>query len=253
MFGLGGFSPRFVQAAEDDAALPVILVSTEDIYRALNKRERNRQMEPVLLLKKGLEVAATQLPRFIKNGANPSQFRIKPLDGEPMVDDASAETTQSPAQSPMTNPLRGFPASVVKAIRSRKRVLMLDPDQKSLKRLIDCLFICGFQLDNLHPLRVPSSLTWAINKYTPHVLVVDYHLSDAQNGLYLLQQVPSILDTVEQVILTIPPRQELTPGQFQQIEAFCSLRNVKILPKPVSRFTLKVILDRMLCETNARE
>src|SRR4051794_33638591 len=53
---------------------PGTLVSTEDIYR------ENKGMAPILLLRKGYEVAPEELPRFIRNGARPHQFLFKPDD-----------------------------------------------------------------------------------------------------------------------------------------------------------------------------
>jgi CheY-like chemotaxis protein len=147
----------------------------------------------------------------------------------------------------MSNPILETPANLVRAIRIRKRVLILDPDQKSLKRLIDCLFICGFQLDNLHPVRMAASLDWALQKYMPHVLVVDYRLSEGQQtGIQILQGLQSVLPFLEQIILITPPLQMLSEWEARRVKSFCQVWNVKALPKPVNRFTLKQILDQAI-------
>lgn len=228
-----------------------MIVSVEDIYRAINGLNRGRPGDPVLLLKKGIEVQATQLPRLMKNGADPSQFRLKAADGtESFVSDPVVPMTNVMSMSSMTHPLFEAPASLVRALRSQKRVLILDPEQKSLKRLIDCLFMCGFQLDKLHPVRMASSLHWALHKYTPHVLVIDYRLSEKQNGIQILHNLQGVLPSLEQVILTTPPLQNLSSWEARRIESFCENWNVHLLPKPVSRFALKQILDQAICQSD---
>lgn len=258
MFGMGGFGrsapvrkpvrPLFdKQELPEESSSPFMLVSIEDIYRAINRLKTGRMGEPVLLLKKGIEVEATQLPRLMKNGANPSQFRIKSADGT-----VSEEVTaDSFAGLPVTNPIFEAPASLVRTLRSRKRAIMLDSDQKSLRRLTDCLFMCGFQLDNLHPVRLSSNLNWALQKYMPHVLVVDYHLSGKQNGIQVLHMLQPALPSLEQVILTTPPLQTLPGWEARRIETFCENGNVYLLPKPVNRFALKQILDEAIQNTDS--
>lgn len=235
--------PKLVSESSTDlqgavSSPSLTLVSAEDIYRA-GGRESGRAGEPVLLLKKGMEIEATQMPRLMRNGVKPSQFFIKPTDGD-------AQALENFSGFPVTHPLRETSAGLAKRIRGQKRVLMLDTDSKSMRRLTDCLFMCGFQLDNLHPVRLASSLHWALQKYLPHVLVVDYRLGGKQNGIQVLHAIKPVLPTLEQVILTAPPLHTLPGWEARRVEAFCEAGNAYLLFKPVNRFALKRILDLAL-------
>ncbi|HEY9746333.1 MAG TPA: hypothetical protein V6C99_08960 [Oculatellaceae cyanobacterium] len=219
------------------------LISQENIYRPRNPELAGHARKPVLLLKKGMEITANLLPKLVRNGADPAQFLIKSDDGK--------LTPASFMSSPLsdTNLQTDAPTSLVRAIRSKKRVVLLDPDTKSLKRLTDCLFTCGFGLDNLYPVRMASGLSWALQKYAPHLLIVEYLLPGKQeNGLQALRELASVLPFLEQVILVAPPLQSLSDEESWEIQAFCRQWNVKTLSKPVNRFALKQILDQGIRE-----
>lgn len=111
-----------------------------------------------------------------------------------------------------------------------------------MKRLIDCLFICGLQLDRIHPVRVSEHLSWALEKYRPQLLVVDYHLQGGQNGLETLTALHK-LPGVEKIILTLAPHPILSEAENRLIEEFCREKDIKILSKPVSRYSLNRILQ----------
>lgn len=190
---------------------PVTLVTREDIYR-----------EQVLLVKKGYEVEMDDLPRLIKNGAKPSQFTLK------MSPEEAAEQ------------FLGHSNPILQLARSQKHVVVLDPDQKSLKRTIDCFFVCGFSLSNIHPVRLSAHLEWSLRKYQPQVLVVDYELLDGQDGLSLLNamQRPG---GIEHVILTLPAR-AFSSEEESLILELSKRKHIQILKKPVSRFALNRLL-----------
>jgi len=219
---------------------PGTLVSKEDIYR------ENKGMAPILLLRKGFEVSPEELPRIIRNGARAHQFLFKPAE--------SHEVGQIPEPEPLTQQLKEvrryglleeFDAAqnhrVQSDPRARKHILILEPDQKNLKRLIDCLFICGTPLDRIHTVRLPDQLAWAIGKYRPQVLVVDYLLPSGQTGLELLAGFASLHD-VEKIIFTLDPDSPVSEQEKKALESNCPSQSVKFLKKPVSRFTVNRIL-----------
>lgn len=256
MFGLGGFT-RSNPAKKPERQLfapkkkpgepspPFKLISNEDIYRIIKRSKSDRAGEPVLLLKKGIEVEPEQLHRLMKNGVSPSQFRIRQADSEALPEAAAWGVFEGAAA---TNPLLEVSAGLVRTLRGRKRALVLDSEPKSMRRLTDCLFMCGFQLDNIHPVRIASSLNWALQKYLPHLLVVDYQLSGKQNGIQILQTMYPALSALEQVILTVPSLSTLPAWEVRRLQAFCESRNVSLLPKPLNRFALKQILDESIGE-----
>ncbi len=190
---------------------PVTLVTKEDIYR-----------EQVLLVKKGYEVEMDDLPKLIKNGAKPSQFTLK------MTEEEAARE------------LLGHSNPILQLARSQKHVVVLDPDQKSLKRTIDCFFVCGFSLSNIHPVRLSAHLDWTLRKYQPQVLVVDYDLLDGQDGLSLLNALQRPAG-MEQVILTLPAR-TFSSEEERLILELSNRNHIRILKKPVSRFALNRLL-----------
>jgi hypothetical protein len=242
MFGF--FHPRNREvnpAALPAAALPSgTLVSKEDIYR------ENKGMTPILLLRKGFEVSMEELPRFIRNGARPHQFLFKPAE--------SPEIASLDSPGALPHPLKAlhrhgmtdeFEASPYRSLgsnhREKKRVLILEPNQKGLKRLIDCLFICGIPLDRIHTVRLPEQLAWAMAKYRPQILIVDYALPNQQTGLALLAGFTS-LHGIEKIIFTVAPDEPMGDVEIQTLETFCPEKKIKLLKKPVSRFTVNQLL-----------
>jgi hypothetical protein len=220
-----------------------ILVTREDIYR------ENKGMEPILLLRKGYEVTPEELPRFIRNGAKPHQFQFKhteePLRAYQLLPKPPIQSTPAPVLLRRTQPASDPPdtLSIRPQTGNRKKVLILEPDPKSMKRLIDCLFICGVPLDRIHPVRLAEHLNWVAEKYRPNVLVVDYALpGSAQTGLDVLTAVQH-LPWLERCILTVNPNQ-MPPknDNWQALEAICQERNIRLLVKPVNRRTLNRLL-----------
>jgi hypothetical protein len=239
MFGFIRQRNRELEKSAPAAQSAAILVSKEDIYR------ENRGMEPILLLRKGYEVSQEELPRFIRNGARPNQFHVKqglPLEPHQSIPIPSSrpQAQPSPARKGTSSSI-GVPGLPLKT-KNRHKVLILDADQKSMKRLIDCLFICGTSLDRIHPVRLAEHLPWAIDKHQPQILIVDYHLSGPYTGLEVLVALQQPVG-IQQVILTISPRPTLTEDEHRLIQHFCRENNIKILRKPVDRHTLNRLLN----------
>lgn len=238
MFGFIRQRNQNLEKSAPAAQSAAILVSKEDIYR------ENRGMEPILLLRKGLEVSQEELPRFIRNGARPNQFQVKhglPHEHQRAVPIPPSLQGQSvPMRKGTSSPI-GTPPGLPLKPKNRRKVLILDADQKSMKRLIDCLFICGTPLDRIHPVRVAEHLPWAIDKHQPQILVVDYHLSGAYTGLEVLVALQPPIG-IQQVILTVSPHPALSDDEHRLIQHFCRENNIKILRKPVDRHTLNRLL-----------
>ncbi len=255
MFGFRSFGRLAHQEAESSPAAAkrqtkeqnIVLVSKEDIYRY------SHDSDPVLLLKKGCEVTSDALPNLIRHGAHPTQFNFQ-LESELREEQEERETLPSfqrhrhHAIDPASNPIYN-PPQTPKSARQQKRILVVEPDQKSLKRLIDCLFTCGFGLNNIQPLRVPDHLHWAIQKHQPEILFMDYTLHGGLKRLTLLQELAQN-STIEQIILTLPPQFVLKPREEDSLRKHCGEKHIRILPKPVSRFTLgNLLVDAQHLET----
>lgn len=237
MFGFVRLNPQNLKSTPAGLQQE-ILVTSEDIYR------QDRGMEPILLLRKGFELTPDELPKFLKSGARTHQFYYKHT-GKTLNPNYQKPRTQKQDRPPlargMSNPLAHSTVSTLKSIQ-QKRALIVEPDQKNLKRLIDCLFICGLRLDRIHPVRVVSSVPWAMEKYRPQILIANYELSSSIDGLTLLQAFAQ-LSWVETLILTLPIGHLLSLEENAAIEALSHQIKIKILSKPVSRFALKHILN----------
>lgn len=214
---------------------PGTLVSMEDIYR------ENKGMAPILLLRKGYEVSPEELPRFIRNGARPHQFLFKPADDlewKPIPHQFKEVRRQELLAEFGSG---SFDSTRPAPPRQKQRILILEHDAKSLKRLIDCLFICGVPLDRIHTVRLSEQLDWAIAKYRPHVLMVGYHLPNGQSGLELLAGFHSLYN-VSRIIFTLEPNTVLNEREKNALESTGNSPSVQLLEKPASRFTVNRLL-----------
>ena len=220
--------PAPIKLFEGGARGRVVLVSREDIYAS-------RGEEKILLLRKGTMIDAASFSKFERHGVHADQFEIQTSGIQTLDEPGKADPA---VFSSHTNPITAAPPA------AKKRALVLDPDPKSLTRTTDCLFVCGVNLDRIHPLRVARHLEWALEKYRPQVLVVDYMLNSGTDGLCLLT---SVLEArtwdgvIEQTILTIDFRGRLNHSQ-EEITAWADIHGISLIPKPVNRFTLHSFL-----------
>lgn len=242
MFGFMRLNPQNLKSTPEGVEQE-ILVSREDIYR------RERGSDPILLLRKGFELTADELPRFLKNGAQMHQFGykhsnvpLKPSYSRP----GRPEAMRKPAQWDANQPTG--PANLPTGFQ-QKRVLIVEPNQKDLKRLIDCLFICGLRLDRIHPVRVAANTPWAVEKYRPQILVADLRMMGQLDGLTILQAFTEF-SFVERLILTIPAGYTLSTDENQVVQTLKARKNIKILSKPVNRFVLQRILQEVRPEAS---
>jgi hypothetical protein len=237
MFGFVRLNPQNLKSTPAGLQQE-ILVTSEDIYR------QDHGLEPILLLRKGFELTPDELPKFLKSGARAHQFYYKHT-GKTLNPDYQKLRAQKQDRPPlargMSNPMAHGAVRAIPGIQ-QKRALIVEPDQKNLKRLIDCLFICGLKLDRIHPVRVVSSVPWAMEKYRPQILIANYELSSSIDGLTLLQAFAQF-SCVETLILTLPIGHLLSLEENAAIEALSHQISIKILSKPVSRFALKHILN----------
>jgi hypothetical protein len=260
MFGFQRLGKPLDQTSHPAAgSTTMILVSKEDIYR------NNRGQAPILLLRKGQEVAMENLPKLMQNGVRPEQFSFQYRQPEPVKQAPGIRTGDSIRErstdhsgsdipvadllkkreafkAAVSNPIMASLRTAIPAERAHKKVLILEPEQKCLKRLIDCLFVCGFNLEKIQPVRIPDHLSWSIERHHPNILMINYQLSGEKNGVALLkslQRTPG----VEHIILTIDPYPTLPMAEEVALRKFCDEKAVKILYKPVSRFALNQLLN----------
>lgn len=234
MFGFIRLNPNHLQS-NPAAARQDILVSSEDIYRF------DRGLEPILLLRKGFELTPEELPRFLKSGAQPHQFHYKHT-GHSLAK-APVNTQDIRRQHGMGNSILNPFKRLQKSTQiPYKQALIIEPDHKHMKRLVDCLFVCGIPLDQIHPVRVISSVPWAVEKYRPQILVANYELSNPIDGLSLLQ-IFAGLSFVETLILITPPHIDLSDEEQVALQRINQNKRIKLLTRPVNRFDLQLLLN----------
>lgn len=240
MFGMERFGKPASDNSRPASASPslMILVSREDIFRY------TAAGEAILLLRKNQEVQPDDLPKLIQHGARPEQFRFQYIERPAPVgrSEHGPEFQRNHAPEPMSNPITAAPRPVVNGEHARKKVLILEPEQKNLKRLIDCLFVCGFDLNRIHPLRISNHLAWALERHQPDILIVDYHMQDGGGGVSLLNALHKP-PGMEQMILTLDTSRPLPLAEEVAIRKLCDEKAIKILYKPVNRFSLKQLLQ----------
>lgn len=277
---LGGKQAEVAPVAARSSGSTLVLVSQEDIYG------RGHRRQPILLLRKGQEIPAHDLPKLIQNGIRPDQVRFQYATDSADTDPVSAWDEHAlyrkpggmtpPGNIPPIRPQSLQPPSVSQpdfaahpyesyqtydgkpshTERGRQTVLLLEPDPKSLKRLIDCLFGCGFSLSRIHPLRIPAHLSWALERHQPDILIADYRFIAAEGGLTALRNRLSTGASPERIILTLDPHtMHMDSGQIgydasplsfgfslDENERDVGSGLVQILRKPVSRFAMKRLL-----------
>jgi hypothetical protein len=234
MFGFIRLNPNHLQS-HPAAARQETLVSSEDIYRF------DLGLDPILLLRKGFELSPEELPRFLKSGAQLHQFHYK---------HSGQSLAKAPALAHGIHKRTGMGNSILATFKKPKKstqvpykqALIIEPDQKHLKRLIDCLFVCGVPLDQIHPVRVVSSVPWALEKYRPQILMANYELSNTINGLSLLQ-ILADLSYVETLVLILPPHIALSTEEQTALQRINQKKRIKLLTRPVNRFDLQPLLD----------
>lgn len=253
MFGLPFFQQRrpqvmphevLPQDAESvllqDQALAngITLVTKEDIYY-------RKGSHSVLLMKAGQKVQAALIPKLIKFGITPEQFSFE--DPAVMALFETALDAHRPYQM-MSGDVDDTP-TLLNRKSGRDKILIFDTDERCLKRLTDCLSACGIPSDNIHPVPLSVHLEWALEKYRPEVVFLDFVPYSAgsreQPNVNHLMELIGRYDFLEQVVLTTTISSE-KESLRQEMEALAAHHNVKLLFKPINRFTVSEVLSASL-------
>ncbi|MEB3287047.1 MAG: hypothetical protein VKJ04_06050 [Vampirovibrionales bacterium] len=209
------------QTAINPAEQPIVLISKDDIYADEGKQ--------ILLLKQGMEVPSDLLPKLIGCGVDPARFELKdpiPAAEIPQIDLHSREA------------LRSIRANAL----SKKHVLVLDTQQKSIQRSINALTQVGFTLGKIHPVRLSQYLGWALDKYEPSILVIDYELESRKipperSALDVLEelvgQTPDSLAQLEQIIMTVSVASASYIPDYEAFIQRVEALGIDVLFKPV--------------------
>jgi hypothetical protein len=222
-----------------DSFKDFVLICQEDIFHPGSRRK------PILLLSKGQEISTRDLPKLIMHGVQPEQFRFKPEETEEIPFE---EVDEKPFSQAVATAVEKTKAATVEAggsssiawrplgKRRAHTVVILESDPKILKRLIDCLFVCGYDLNKIHPVGVAANLAWTLERYKPDLLIGCLSLLSASLNAETLKLLPP------QLVMTVPE----SPGENSSTEV--TLNNGTIaycLYKPITRFALRQILLKL--------
>lgn len=153
----------------------------------------------------------------------------------------------------MSTPL-AFRSEIIKKSSSPWKVLIWDSEERSQRRLIDCLTTCGFPIVDIHAILSWEQLPWSLAKYSPRYLFIDYQpapqhhrFGRGMNGLDIIEQLyemhPLEMASLQRVIMTVSIPDKNTKFRNQILQSCASL-NVIPLFKPLNRFMLGELLEK---------
>jgi hypothetical protein len=227
-----------------DSGLPlpegVSLVSRHDIYDA---------NQTVLLMKGGTRVSRHLLAKLLGFGVSPNAFQFQDLEGKPL--ERQADLLRQIAQKRLQSPVKVEPSlrsgmhqeAPRQNFSVNQRVLILEPDEKTIERLTDCLLYNQFQLDHIHPVRSKERLDWALKKYRPDVVFVAFNLGEGAHGLETLRYLRSLSQTQKLVLTVEVPSGK--PDIRRKLNKTVMYYNANILFKPINRYMLRDLFESL--------
>ena len=233
-----------------------VLEAKEDIYAA----GRNG----ALLLRAGTRVEPLQLAKLLRFGVQPTQFIIKEESAsgsEQLTSNALWEldvikegtaTQQSPDKPPIVkavpakNPEPGMSIPFHHGGPSPLRhcphhIVVYEPDERQLKRLMSILNGLGIPMSRIHPVRVFEQMASAVQAFKPGIIFVDTPLEPVSGywqSLGLWQDLPC----VKQIITMLPGsclhNVDSSKSIMQRLEKY----DTTVCCKPLNRFQILTLL-----------
>jgi hypothetical protein len=224
LFGANGLPPGMT------------LVSKEDVYAAHQDDESSDSKRQVLLVKAGTAVKLADLPKLIRYGAKPHQFRL-----EKQQSSGKVQTTDLDEHlvRVMTEPQRANLSAP--QIMLNKDALVVETDDRAMNRMMDCLSACGIPLHRVHPIYLMSHLFWALDKYNAKIVAMGIHANVNYQELYDTLQKLKARQLVETIILTVDDSFR-SQSSMEWLDDLADTYDVHVVFKPVSRFVLRPVL-----------
>jgi len=277
MFGFKGFhqpkqsKPSFppqvplITETTNSTPLPnnIELVAKEDIFSRSDEHS-------VLLVKAGTSVDAEMLEKLIRYGVQPHQFYLKrhrssintdtSIKTEETVTHYSGLGENSPNTNPMTSPMtdtlhrpgiisEAGMTDLTQAIPKepntqgvhRNNIVIIDPNEVSLKRLVQQLGSAGTTYSDLHPVNRMETVTWALEKYQPSILMVDEKAFPLTGVVAKLNSMQAKYH-FEQMVLLITPATQLDKN-YAWLADRCEGSGITLIQKPLGHFQLTALLE----------
>lgn len=213
------------------------LITTEDVFSSIPGDDAQTDKRPVLLVKAGTSVGIQDLPKLIRYGAKPDQFRLedRQADGKKQtidMDDRLLAVMTSPfkTQTDLANLVR------------QKDALVLETDERAINRMIDCLSASGLSLHRIHPVYLMNHLFWALEKYNAKIVCIGIQANVDYQKLYETLQRLKTYKQVETLILSVDDSFRST-NSMDWLNDLSQTYDAQIVFKPVSRFMLRPIVQ----------
>lgn len=233
----GAFSPEADDAVASLTWLPddMELLAREDIYAAPSSNGESSS-NGLLLLPAGVTVKPHMLPKLIRHGAKPAQFIIQNREtGE--TQNVDMPSLAPPVGVTLPEALQGTGPRTTAGAHSMEMVL-IDPSDKHLRKLIDTLTMAGVRMPHLHCSHDPAQLIEWVKRVRPSVLIVD----EAAHPLTsMVAKLNSLRRTfgIEHVILTVAP--QATAGDVVDRERILDQARqagIEVVTKPLNTFSV---------------
>jgi hypothetical protein len=239
------------------------LITREDIF--------SRGM---LIMRQGSHVNMSMLPKLMRHGATPQQFVLRQI---PLTDEMEIMDEQPTSAVPLASPgmtvpdgLRGpnlpvglgLPATNVPhqqdsglmlGSESNPDMVIVDPNQHSLRKTMDTLALAGVGMNHLHCTPQSDQLIAWVRKFKPSVLVLD----EAAHPLTsMLPKINALRRTfgIEHVVLTVSTVPEASISDQYAINRDSLLKtiaakNVDIVTKPINRLAFSNVVAQYKAKT----
>ncbi len=244
MFGLRRPShkplPKSSRSTEagSDTLLPkhIQLVAREDVFSKAGEKN------PVLLIREGQVVGEELLSKLIRYGADPKQFVFKPLEHPAYSDEVMDSKAQESSEALLNqSAMTGLTEESTRKSVAQNKIVIYEPNPRSLKRMVDTLVLSGVHLGDIHPVTALEKLDEVLTKQKPTILFVDpsFHV---ESSIFAKLKELKHKYHIEDVLL-MPSISKQHEDERELLLEKAEQANVNVIFKPVNSFALTPFLN----------
>jgi hypothetical protein len=130
-----------------------------------------------------------------------------------------------------------------KRTMSHHQVVVLEPDEKALKRLTHCLVACGIRESRIRSVRLPHHVGYAIDKYKPTLVFLDFMNGPDSMGVQTLRRLKPLPCVQHWNLLMSLPAEDLSLRE--KVKETLQKDNLSVFYKPINRFELLSMLNEL--------
>ncbi len=228
------------------------LVAREDVFSLQGDH-------PVLLIRAGKVVGEELFSKLVRYGVNPEQFVLKPIASEnespvshavnrqEKSGDEGHTTSEKTLESERSNfkktinPMTDLKAEWSGTNLIRNKIVIYEPDARSLKRIVDGLVMSGVYLGDIYPVRTSGELEPSILKHEPIMVFVDpsFHV---ETSLFPRLKTLRRDYGIEHILLTLSVSRQDQDKRNQWMDK-AERSGIDVLFKPMNPFALTPYVD----------